>query len=522
MASRPADTRERAAAALRVASCVAFCSVWVALHWSQIDGLHRLWVPSAAAVGLHKWWRRGLAAARDEVCGALYDFLRPAAACLRAWHDPSWRESYQRLMLALNTASCHFTSYGPVCKTTWILACAPYKHGVLAVWDQAEHFSGGVPPALLAGWLLALVVTWQCTVVANNLSHHRYYAHRSYDTSRPVALALGAPRLRHQARGPGASPTLPRPPPAGVLGCAATQRGPLWWSSNHRRHHRFCETAEDPHSPAQQGVVYAHCGWVCDRVNFPIRPEYCGEWLERPELLLLDANVELVSSRLRSWLTRGVLRLLVWCAAAAGARAPPALVLSTPRPALRHAPRHALRPALRQPPFARLLSALASPAATAGTAHLPRRSPARCAAELAAAVPHALHDRHAAARALALAALVELRQLDVPRLGARPLVRRRRRRRQGPVRRAEHTLGRAALGGRGLPQPPPPERAQREARRARAARPRVPRDLRARAARPRVERAAPGGGRGGKGGAAGGLEGGLTKPGHSRFLGEKK
>mmetsp|Transcript_51218 Transcript_51218/g.169674 ORF Transcript_51218/g.169674 Transcript_51218/m.169674 type:complete len:426 (-) Transcript_51218:27-1304(-) len=301
MASRPADTRERAAAALRVASCVAFCSVWVALHWSQIDGLHRLWVPSAAAVGLHKWWRRGLAAARDEVCGALYDFLRPAAACLRAWHDPSWRESYQRLMLALNTASCHFTSYGPVCKTTWILACAPYKHGVLAVWDQAEHFSGGVPPALLAGWLLALVVTWQCTVVANNLSHHRYYAHRSYDTSRPVALALG------------------------VLGCAATQRGPLWWSSNHRRHHRFCETAEDPHSPAQQGVVYAHCGWVCDRVNFPIRPEYCGEWLERPELLLLDANVELVSSRLRGWLTRGVLRLLVWCAAAAGA--PPSLRL---------------------------------------------------------------------------------------------------------------------------------------------------------------------------------------------------
>ena len=103
MAFRPADTRERAAAALRVASCVAFCSVWVALHWSQIDGLHWLWVPSAAAVGLHKWRRHGLAAARDEVCGALYDFLRPAAACLRAWHDPSWRESYQRLMLALNT-----------------------------------------------------------------------------------------------------------------------------------------------------------------------------------------------------------------------------------------------------------------------------------------------------------------------------------------------------------------------------------------------------------------------------------
>ena len=174
-------------------------------------------------------------------------------------------------------------------------ALAP-SFGALLAFRTLQGFFGGVPPVLFAGFLLANLIVWQCAIVAVNLSHHRFYSHRSFATSRPVAFGQG------------------------VLGCAATQRGPLWWSSNHRRHHKFCETALDPHCTALQGFLYSHCGWICDRANFPIRPEYCGDWIDRPELLLLDANVEVISMPLRKLLTTAVLRLGVWLAAVVDSR----------------------------------------------------------------------------------------------------------------------------------------------------------------------------------------------------------
>ena len=43
---------------------------------------------------------------------------------------------------------------------------------------------------------------------------HRYFSHRSYKTSRYFQFILA------------------------VLGTAAAQRGPLWWASHHRQHHK--------------------------------------------------------------------------------------------------------------------------------------------------------------------------------------------------------------------------------------------------------------------------------------------
>lgn len=42
-----------------------------------------------------------------------------------------------------------------------------------------------------------------------------------------------------------------------VLGCLANQGGPLWWASQHRCHHKFCDQPRDPHSPTQMGIVRA-------------------------------------------------------------------------------------------------------------------------------------------------------------------------------------------------------------------------------------------------------------------------
>lgn len=42
-----------------------------------------------------------------------------------------------------------------------------------------------------------------------------------------------------------------------VLGCMAHQGGPIWWGSQHRCHHKYCDLPRDPHSAIQVGTERA-------------------------------------------------------------------------------------------------------------------------------------------------------------------------------------------------------------------------------------------------------------------------
>ncbi len=68
--------------------------------------------------------------------------------------------------------------------------------------------------------------------------YHRYFSHRSYKTSRAFQLVLA------------------------VVGTMTVQKGPLWWASTHRKHHRYSDTPLDVHSPKQRGFWYSHVGWI--------------------------------------------------------------------------------------------------------------------------------------------------------------------------------------------------------------------------------------------------------------------
>ena len=70
--------------------------------------------------------------------------------------------------------------------------------------------------------------------------YHRYFAHRSFKTSRAFQFLLA------------------------FLGTSAMENGPLWWASWHRRHHRYSDTVDDVHSPIQVGFWHAHVGWFLD------------------------------------------------------------------------------------------------------------------------------------------------------------------------------------------------------------------------------------------------------------------
>jgi len=68
--------------------------------------------------------------------------------------------------------------------------------------------------------------------------YHRYFSHRTYKTSR-----VGQAVLAFMAQ-------------------TSAQKGAIWWASHHRRHHRLSDRPGDVHSPRQDGLFYAHVGWI--------------------------------------------------------------------------------------------------------------------------------------------------------------------------------------------------------------------------------------------------------------------
>ncbi len=80
---------------------------------------------------------------------------------------------------------------------------------------------------------------------AISAGYHRLFAHRSYSASSPVRLLLL------------------------LFGAASFQNSALKWASDHRRHHRFVDTDEDPYNIGK-GFWYAHWLWVMRAGDFPL------------------------------------------------------------------------------------------------------------------------------------------------------------------------------------------------------------------------------------------------------------
>ncbi len=94
--------------------------------------------------------------------------------------------------------------------------------------------------------------------------YHRYFSHRTFKTDRVTQFVFG------------------------VLGASTMQRGPLWWASHHRWHHRRSDTAADVHSPVSQGFLWSHMGWITSEANFRTDQSVVRDLARFPELVLLD------------------------------------------------------------------------------------------------------------------------------------------------------------------------------------------------------------------------------------------
>ncbi|KQT36879.1 acyl-CoA desaturase [Methylophilus sp. Leaf414] len=94
--------------------------------------------------------------------------------------------------------------------------------------------------------------------------YHRYFSHKSFQTSR-VCQGVFA-----------------------LIAGTAVQRGPLWWASHHRNHHMHSDQKEDAHSPVQHGLLWSHIGWFLSSENFATRSGRVKDLATFPELLFLD------------------------------------------------------------------------------------------------------------------------------------------------------------------------------------------------------------------------------------------
>jgi len=117
-----------------------------------------------------------------------------------------------------------------------------------------------------AGFQLAFILPSAIALIGGPMSVclHRYFAHTAFKTSRGMQLVLG------------------------VIACLANQKGPIWWASKHRRHHKHCDLPNDPHSWTQSNFFYAWIGWTLSLAEALVDDEYVTKLQSFAELRALE------------------------------------------------------------------------------------------------------------------------------------------------------------------------------------------------------------------------------------------
>jgi stearoyl-CoA desaturase (Delta-9 desaturase) len=140
-----------------------------------------------------------------------------------------------------------------------------------------SNWSRWIPFAVLhAPFLLLFAVGWSwpaiylCAILyfirmfAITGFYHRYFSHRTFQTSRAAQFIFA------------------------VIGATSVQRGPLWWAAHHRGHHKYSDTELDVHSPVVHGFMWSHIGWITSDRNIPTDYSRIPDLAKYPELVFIN------------------------------------------------------------------------------------------------------------------------------------------------------------------------------------------------------------------------------------------
>lgn len=115
-----------------------------------------------------------------------------------------------------------------------------------------------------------MTMFWLCLgsyylrMIGITAGYHRYFAHRSYKTSRVFQFMLA------------------------FLAETSAQKGVLWWAAHHRHHHKHSDTDKDIHSPVTRGFWYSHIGWIMNGSTEETNWKYIQDFAKFPELRWLN------------------------------------------------------------------------------------------------------------------------------------------------------------------------------------------------------------------------------------------
>lgn len=123
-----------------------------------------------------------------------------------------------------------------------------------------------IPVPFHWGWVALCAASYFVRMWAITAGYHRYFSHKSYKTNRVFQFVLA------------------------WLGATAGQKGPLWWASRHRHHHKFSDEPEDVHSPKQYGLFQAHVGWVFREDTADTDEKLIPDLIKFPELRFIDRH----------------------------------------------------------------------------------------------------------------------------------------------------------------------------------------------------------------------------------------
>jgi len=140
----------------------------------------------------------------------------------------------------------------PILKTEagfFILHLVP----LLGFWTGATMFDW-----ILCGFLYFFRMFWITG------GYHRYFSHRSYNTSRFFQFVIA------------------------FMAQTSLQKGALWWASHHRVHHRTSDTPKDPHSMKLYGFWYSHIGWIAGPDYKVTDYKVISDYAKYPELVWLN------------------------------------------------------------------------------------------------------------------------------------------------------------------------------------------------------------------------------------------
>jgi stearoyl-CoA desaturase (delta-9 desaturase) len=155
-------------------------------------------------------------------------------------------------------------------------------------------------------YLMILGVMYALTGLGITVGYHRYFTHRSFKTSGPVAATLAA------------------------LGSMAMEGPVLQWAAVHRSHHQHSDDHNDPHSPhhhgsgvwgTMRGLWHAHVGWMfrsrtsgLNRYVVDLQKERLTRWMSRlfPLWAVVGLVLPAVVGGVITWSWTGVLLGFIW------------------------------------------------------------------------------------------------------------------------------------------------------------------------------------------------------------------